>query len=92
MTIHLYNHRGDHIADTFEAKLEISPAVGDIIVRKHPGFPDRPITLWRVVGIEHNFLRTEPEAHVYAWETKKETVELRRRGEHESHLYEPKPA
>ena len=87
MKIHLYNHRGDHVADTFEATLECVPSVGHIIVRRHPGYPDKPITLWHVVKVQHDFVSSPPVTHVFAWETKEEVVKETSRVVHEVHLY-----
>jgi hypothetical protein len=91
MTIHLYNHRGDHIADSFDTKLTHLPRVGDLIRRQHPGFGGE-VRTWHVVSVLHDLTTANPICHITAWETKDDTIAAALRERHEAHLYimEPK--
>ncbi len=90
MTIHLYNHRGDHIADSFDVKLSHLPRIGDFIRRQHPGFGDE-VRNWHVVSVVHDLTSDEVTCHVIAWETKDNTIAAELRGRHEAHLYITEP-
>lgn len=86
MTIHLYNHRGDHIADSFDATLSDLPRVGDFIRRQHPGFGGE-VRTWHVVSVLHDLTPADPVCHITAWETKDDTMAAVLRERHEAHLY-----
>jgi hypothetical protein len=86
MTIHLFNHRGDHIAETFDATLPHLPRVGDFIRRQHPGF-NGEIRTWHVISVLHDLTTPENIPHVIAWETKDDTINAELRERHDAHLY-----
>ena len=90
MTIYLYNHRGDHIADSFDVTLSHVPRVGDFIRRQHPGFGGE-VRTWHVVSVLHDLTSTEPACHISAWETKDGTIAAVLRERHEAHLYVKEP-
>jgi len=90
MTIHLYNHRGDHIADSFDVALPHLPRIGDFIRRQHPGFGGA-VRTWHVVSVLHDLASDEAICHIIAWETKDETIAAELRERHESHLNKKEP-
>ena len=90
MTIHLYNHRGDHIADSFDATLSHLPRIGDFIRRQHPGFGGE-VRTWHVVSVLHDFTSDDCICHIIAWETKDDTIAAELRERHEAHLYIKEP-
>ena len=90
MTIHLYNHRGDHIADSFDATLSQPPRIGEFIRRQHPGFGGE-VRTWHVVSVLYDLTSADPICHVSAWETKEETIAAVLRERHEAHLYIKEP-
>ena len=90
MTIHLYNHRGDHIAKSFDATLSHLPHVGDFIRRQHPGFGGE-VRTWHVVSVLHDLTSADSLCHINAWEIKDDTITAVLRERHDAHLYIKEP-
>jgi hypothetical protein len=87
MTIELFNHRGDHVADTFKMELVHAPRVGDFIKRPHPGFGGA-VRLWHVVDVTHDINELGAEVVVKAWEISEAAAKATAETRHGAALWE----